>query len=351
MPSTVISLLAVLLFASIMGGRSAPSHLCSASDDLLGEWQVNVSYNRESKSYVPVDKPTKELPFIGCKKTYEYVANHWVATVRHQVDYGKCAVMPSVFVPRNCKLLEIGESAKALRQYFNRVNGNRLPLKVQVIGDSLGQQLEIGARCIVEIESRGEDVVMVHNRDQYLRSDYPCAAECTNKTHAEITTNFDCHACRDGEPRTYSLESSWLRYVNNDTNIVVLNTGAWYNGYLLRDKQYEAQYDRTIKISMEVAAVLTERNISVIWTPLPPVKYPGKKFAWDQFIPRNKRTRDMLVGSAIHYIDFNPQIIRLRDVNPSIDYKGQFHFCNPSPSAVLTFMFKVTLSLLHSALT
>jgi hypothetical protein len=342
-------------------------NVCNKENFKDGSWFLNVSYNNAKHTYEYDPRMKKELTFIGCVDTYNYVANHSEETVRHQIGYSKCAAAPSIYVPNNCKILDINESVRILQQHFNQ-HGKQMgqgtinqkgenakpathlkPLKIQVIGDSLGQQFEIAGRCILEkMGYLGNRVVMVHNRENYLRPDYPCFAPCiNNKTFASKFQNVICHSCMDGIHIPYSLESSWYGLVENDTNIVILNTGAWYNGYLLGyDSDYEEQYTNTIRQSIAIADKLAELNIVVLWTSLPPVLASGRKFAWDRFATRNTKTELIAKGSNLHYFDMNQQILQLRAINPSIDYKGKFHFCNPSPSSVLTFMFRTMLSIL-----
>lgn len=332
-------------FTAVLLHRHA--NLCTVDNISQGSWHLNVTFDPSKKSYKHSERPRKELTFVGCPKTFKYIEHD------HQRDYGRCSIFPASYIPDNCKLLAIQESTLVLRKYFNQLNGNQNKLKIQVIGDSLGAQLDVGGRCMIEMLKLNNDTDLTHIRDQYLRNDYPCLEGCSNKSFAEVWANIMCFSCRDGIPKPYSLETSWYRHIDLDTNIVVLNSGAWYNGHLLRPtSNFEKEYTTTLRISLDIATKLAaERNITVVWTPLPPLKGPGgQRYSWDKFESRNERAKKMFAGTAIHYIDINSLIRTLRKLNPSVDFKGDFHFCNPSPSSVLSFLYRSILSLLVAQL-
>lgn len=325
--------------------------ICNTSSIFNGSWNTRVSFRNEIQAYEYNDNPPKEIPFSHCEKTYKSVVEHPVETVRHQAGYGRCAVSPSSYEPFACSVLKLGESVTILREYFNRKNGNNAPLKIDIVGDSLGSQLDIGTRCILERLKIDNVATAEYHRDVYLRQDFPCSPGCSNMTYAKTDTIL-CYACRDGVQKPLSIETSWHQLIKNDSNIVILNTGAWYNSHLLGlDSDFELEYEKTVRFAVKISDLLAERNIVVLWTPLPPMpKNFGKKYAWDKFEARNQWTKALLAGSSILYMDVNPLIESLQKANPSVDYKGRFHFCSPTPSSVLTVMLETMLSLLCSTL-
>eukprot|EP01031_Cornospumella_fuschlensis_P033528 gene33528-40563_t len=129
--------------------------------------------------------------------------------------------------------------------------------------------------CHILPVSRSLRVIHAQSRyvqDMFLRGDYPCHASCASlsKEERNLSDPFSlCQACPDGKPiglhGYVESEKFWLRNVPNDTSILILGSGAWYNLHKGILNSTHAYLEMLTTIAPLVGKFIEQTHAHVYW--------------------------------------------------------------------------------------
>ena len=322
---------------------------CSSSSIIDGVW----SYGNA----------TEETSWRNCPTALQW------ASGRYEIDYhikayncsGTQAYLSATFqtTPRSdCQLWSFDESVAYISSVFNRTYD--LPnIRIFVIGDSVGGQYAIAAKCASESipSNRYFHVGFLH--DHTLRNDVPCVYECID---LEFRTKFHymCSRCEHGTAKVFDrdAEDFFANRIPAMTNILILTSGIWYNNFKLSEKSRpEELYNKTLINLVPILKNLVRRGVVVVWIALPVTddcdiapNHQGRLYGWDTFAEKNKNVETHFTNSGIIIVDANKAIMSRYKKDPKIFKGGGIHYCEPGQSSIPMFVNKLIMQSIASSL-
>lgn len=175
------------------------------------------------------------------------------------------------------KSIEVGCSMWDYKKSVNYISAHFFKkykvknLYIHHIGDSIGGLYSVASSCLSEIHNMTDIVHVSYHHDISLRNDVPCANSCKNISI--LPKRYECSKCNSVtmEVKKFDLFSSELSLNNipSLTNILVLNTGSWYNEHEFSNITLYHSYENTLILLVSILKSLIRRDIIVLWIALP----------------------------------------------------------------------------------
>lgn len=244
--------------------------LCSLSALQFGTWQLNKT--------LPIDY----VPWRECPRFY-LAPNKLPFLLKEHADKYSCPCQQykiSMYNTDECVFSSVADSIRIINDHVKLSATNSLTTRnstfsITYIGDSLMGQIVFAAKCMQEhLATPRFNINVIW--DIFLRNDIPCDDRCITDAKFLHQPGFfhPCWGCRDGKRANFSefLNSplAWYNRIPNDTNYVVLSTGAWYNSFR-SFMNSTATFIETIQAIAPLLHNLKEqRGITTYWLGLPP---------------------------------------------------------------------------------
>lgn len=283
--------------------------------------------------------------------------------VTYQITYYACSGKWSFHKARyiygdaqsGCRNWNYKHAVEYISYVFAEKLGSPL-VNVFAIGDSIGAQYAIAAKCASEMHSLNETLRVGFWHDHTLRNDVPCSENCTN---AEFRSKLfaTCSRCaKNGSTVPFQRESE-LHFANNiptATNILILTCGVWYNSFKFSQSRPDQLYNTTLHLAAPVLKNLVKRGVIVVWVSLPYNRGGSandkRLYGWDTFAAKDESAKFFFRDTGVIFVDANPVIGRRISKDPYAFVNGTVHYCNPGSSSVPIFLHEVIMQHVASAL-
>eukprot|EP01040_Poterioochromonas_malhamensis_P009665 gene9665-10492_t len=242
----------------------------------------------------------------------------------------------SYFYPNDgCYTLPLNKSLEV----YKSLTGKDYP-NWRFIGDSLGRQIDITARCEFEsIFSHSFLDNSIFNSPTFLRSD-----NSYNQTSHKYTFTTPYHSYSHDKMKKEVF--SWMYHLPHDLDFVVLNTGAWYSIFHLNTPQATLNFTETIFRLLPHLEHFMEKNPSttVFWLGLPSTRESNAQYGWDEFETRNQIIKHFLEPLGVIYFDMEAFGGGRKSIGDKI-LRDEIHWVCPGTFSIPSFAFERILHL------
>ncbi|RYH16506.1 hypothetical protein EON65_29980 [archaeon] len=225
--------------------------------------------------------------------------------------------------------------------------------RITYVGDSLIAQYYLSAACAVEEHAHIHHTPRVHTgyiQDMFLRGDYPCHTSCASlpKEKHDLTGSFSiCQACPDGTPislQSYlDSEKFWMHHIPNDTSILVLGSGSWYNLHKGLLNSTHAYLEMLTSIAPRLGKFIAQTQTHVYWVGLPPsdstLSYL-EAYEYSYFRGKDDLAYRILSEVGVQFINITQLLQDRKEKDQSIK-SDHLHWCNPGAHSVPHFINEI----------
>jgi hypothetical protein len=287
-------------------------------------------------------------PFQSCPNAFNDIAEQfWIENQRSKYGCRNHSYQAASF-RQSCSILPLGKTIAKLKDK-----------KIVFVGDSLVGQLFIAAKCVYDcLGFQAESKNLDFHFNTMLRPDMPCHPECA-KNHQFRTKDYlvPCAACPKGIVYEFnsfmpSYPDYWMSQVNNETDALIIGTGAWYNFRKFLGTDPIGIYKETIDgLAPYFHRFVHEMKIKVFWVNLPPILETDLSlvhwYGWDNFAFYDEYAKQRLSGEGVIFIDSNHAVAERKRKDPAVSFpSGELHWCNPGRSSVPEFTIQAIFHLL-----
>lgn len=255
----------------------------------------------------------------------------------------------------SCRHMGYKEAVAFISSVFLRKLRSPL-INVFVVGDSIGGQYAIAAKCAAEMAGVNETVQVDYWHDHTLRNDVPCFVNCTIP---EFRKQFHwmCSRCeRDGSAPPFQREAEqyFANMIPVATNVLVITAGVWYNNFKFSNARPEQLYNVTLQLTAPVLKNMVKRGIIVVWVALPfnegGSDEDKRRYGWDTFSAKDESAKFFLKDTGVIFVDANAAI-RKRVKSDALIFKNYtIHYCSPGPSSIPVFVNTIIMQHIAHAL-
>lgn len=129
--------------------------------------------------------------------------------------------------------------------------------------------------------------------------------------------------------------------IPKDTNMLILNTGAWYNRYQGVENS-ALVYEETMTLLKPIIQQFLANGTVVVWVPLPwnfdESREKPDSYEWKAFVQRNELAKRDLMKIGVIYLDGVEWANHFRRLNDSHASPDGLHSCNPGPTGIPSFI-------------
>lgn len=168
-------------------------------------------------------------------------------------------------------------------------------------------------------------------------------------------------ACPSGKPTKYNTENvtdSWFNRINlSETGMVIFNSGVWYNWLHAYGKMPVASFNSSdvyIKMLQHITPSikkLVEANIKVFWIGIPSIpandgnrKKIRNSEEFSFYASKNLIAKRFIEDIKASFLDIADVTNKRRESDDLITRDG-YHWCNPGPTAITSFINQVLFHL------
>lgn len=226
---------------------------------------------------------------------------------------------PAKFKPSSCSLNSIADSLNTIRRHIDAV--------IAFVGDSLAGQQFVAASCLLE-ERQIDHVKLHHISDFFLDHVIRCTNACLyNATYrSQFSGEYfnPCYSCPNGEIKENPLTPpKWISAIPNSTNVLILNSGAWYNAAQGLDDSNHAYFLMLRRIAPLLQSFV-QNGMIVLWISLPPAYISNSTkegYHWHYFARKNDIVSSVLRDAGVVILDPTPATLarKLQDYHVSHD--------------------------------
>jgi hypothetical protein len=308
----VAALLCLLLSGAAVAGEKP---LCTSADEVFeGRWNLSEATAAAPERYCPATTVA-----LSADLQRKHICN------------GTRAYHVARFAHSSCHVRTAQRSLQLLSQ---RCAARRT---VTFVGDSITKQLYFAFRCEAERAEVGSlSAKLVDSR--WLWS-VPCPADCSVEDKRAT-----CISCKQGG--SMADEASWPEHVPDDTAVLVLGTGLWYNP-AKGVPEGDAAYADTLAALLPVLQSVASRGVLILWVDIPPCVRLCDSYDHHTIPAKNAAAAAKLAAVPnLVYLNTSRATAYRKLQQPDVvaDGPGGVHWCSPGPHSVTAFL---TAQLLH----